>query len=450
MQALLGFELDLWDYLTFLTLMLCVVAVITLWIFLAGLPGRIALSRKHPEAEAVKLLGFAGLLPTVYPWVQASLVGVESADRSAEYRGRTRQVAWSPASESHQVATGARWQLGGGTCDHDGGAVRIAVASLPEKEGLAGESILFIRASCQMEIVMKTPVLLLVAALGFGSSPGFAAEWSWDPLKDAENVLPEGVPNEGKIIQARHQVREMAQDALATLYEYSPVRGRRHRAFCRLRGVQHLRDQALLRRRHDRQGGRRQQATSRQTFMKMAQVQGGLGFGVDKNRLIFVFANEQALRNFIDQGWEFGAQANVAAMAGGQGGMFAGAAAIAPGVFLYQLTDTGLSATLTTVASRAPIQPSSRTAISTESGMPACGFEVPARGFVHPDRHPYNGAFRISSGADAWVIVDQPANQEQGGSSHEQSDSRCLRRPIPRRGSTDQAAQAAAGVPHRP
>ena len=87
--------------------------------------------------------------------------------------------------------------------------------------------------------------------------------------------------------------------------------------------------------------------TGRQTFMKMAQVQGGLGFGVDKNRLIFVFANEQALRNFIDQGWEFGAQANVAAMAEGQGGMFTGAAAIAPGVYLYQLTDTGLSATLT-------------------------------------------------------------------------------------------------------
>jgi hypothetical protein len=71
MESLLGFDLDLWDYLTFLTMMLCVVAVITIWIFLAGLPGRIALARKHPEAEAVKLLGFAGLLPTVYPWVQA-------------------------------------------------------------------------------------------------------------------------------------------------------------------------------------------------------------------------------------------------------------------------------------------------------------------------------------------------------------------------------------------
>jgi Protein of unknown function (DUF3302) len=68
---MLGFELDIWDYLTFLTMFLMVCSVGAVWIFLAGLPGRIALSRKHPEAEAVKLLGYAGLLPTIYPWIQA-------------------------------------------------------------------------------------------------------------------------------------------------------------------------------------------------------------------------------------------------------------------------------------------------------------------------------------------------------------------------------------------
>ena len=71
MEALLGFKIDFWDYLTFVTLFLCGVAGVTIWVWLAGLPGRIAIARKHPEAEAVKLLGWAGLLPTVYPWVQA-------------------------------------------------------------------------------------------------------------------------------------------------------------------------------------------------------------------------------------------------------------------------------------------------------------------------------------------------------------------------------------------
>ncbi len=54
---MLGFELDIWDYLTFLTLILVVVSVVAFWIWLAGLPGRIAIARKHPEAEAVRQRG---------------------------------------------------------------------------------------------------------------------------------------------------------------------------------------------------------------------------------------------------------------------------------------------------------------------------------------------------------------------------------------------------------
>jgi hypothetical protein len=80
MEALLGFDLDLWDYLTFLTLAICVVALIMSWLFLAGLPGRIAIARKHPEAEAVKYLGYAGLLPTVYPWMQALIWAFKPTD----------------------------------------------------------------------------------------------------------------------------------------------------------------------------------------------------------------------------------------------------------------------------------------------------------------------------------------------------------------------------------
>ena len=69
-------------------------------------------------------------------------------------------------------------------------------------------------------------------------------------------------------------------------------------------------------------------------------------FCVNQNRLIFGSTNEQALRNFIDQGFEFGGQANLSAVAGGKGAMFGGAAAVAPGVYLDQLTNTGLSATV--------------------------------------------------------------------------------------------------------
>jgi hypothetical protein len=77
---MLGFELDFWDYATFVTAAAAGGAVLTMFVWLAGLPGRIALARKHPEAEAVKLMGWAGLLPTIYPWVQAFIWAFKPTD----------------------------------------------------------------------------------------------------------------------------------------------------------------------------------------------------------------------------------------------------------------------------------------------------------------------------------------------------------------------------------
>ena len=52
---MLRFDLDIWDYLTFLVLTVAGLGVLVALIWLAGLPGRIALARNHPDAEAVKL-----------------------------------------------------------------------------------------------------------------------------------------------------------------------------------------------------------------------------------------------------------------------------------------------------------------------------------------------------------------------------------------------------------
>jgi len=67
---MLGFKLDFWDYITFAALALVLAFMVAAILWLAGLPGRIAIARKHPDAEAVKLLGWAGFLPVV-PWIQA-------------------------------------------------------------------------------------------------------------------------------------------------------------------------------------------------------------------------------------------------------------------------------------------------------------------------------------------------------------------------------------------
>jgi lipid-binding SYLF domain-containing protein len=194
---------------------------------------------------------------------------------------------------------------------------------------------------------MKAYLAMLAAVMCLASPPIAAQIFSWDPLGKVESILPEGVPDEGKIIQARQQVREMAQDGLASLYEVAP--GTR-RAVERAAGYAVFSTfgvKLFFAGGTTGKGMVVNNRTHRQTFMKMLQVQGGLGFGLNQNRLIFVFTNERALRNFIDQGWEFGGQANLSAMVGGQGGQFSGAAAVSPGVYLYQLTNTGLSATIT-------------------------------------------------------------------------------------------------------
>jgi lipid-binding SYLF domain-containing protein len=87
--------------------------------------------------------------------------------------------------------------------------------------------------------------------------------------------------------------------------------------------------------------------TQKTTFMKMIEVQAGLGLGIKKFRLIWVFENPGDLNSFINAGWEFGGQATVAAQASGEGAALAGAMSIKPGVWLYQLTDDGLAAELT-------------------------------------------------------------------------------------------------------
>ena len=199
---------------------------------------------------------------------------------------------------------------------------------------------------------MKTHLAMFAIAVCLASPPIAAQIFSWDPLKDVENALPQGVPNEGRIIQARQQVREMAQDALPALYEIAPST---RRAIDRSAGYAVFSTFGLKLFFAGGTTGKGMvvnKRTQRQTFMKMVQVQGGLGFGVNKNRLIFVFTNEQVLRNFVDQGWEFGGQANLSAMASGQGTMFSGAAAVSPGVYLYQLTETGLSAAITVSGTR--------------------------------------------------------------------------------------------------
>ena len=92
--------------------------------------------------------------------------------------------------------------------------------------------------------------------------------------------------------------------------------------------------------------------SKKETFMKMIEAQAGLGIGVKKFRLVWVFQTEEALNTFISSGWELGSQATASAQYDEKGGGLAGAIAVSKDVWLYQLTDDGLALELTAKGTR--------------------------------------------------------------------------------------------------
>src|SRR5271166_1635889 len=76
---MLGFDLTIWDYLTFLVIFALIGAVLTLAVLVLGLPGRIAIARKHPDADAINTMGWLGFLAVV-PWMQAFMWAFKPTD----------------------------------------------------------------------------------------------------------------------------------------------------------------------------------------------------------------------------------------------------------------------------------------------------------------------------------------------------------------------------------
>jgi lipid-binding SYLF domain-containing protein len=54
-------------------------------------------------------------------------------------------------------------------------------------------------------------------------------------------------------------------------------------------------------------------ATGAETFMRVASLGGGAGMGVRDVRVVFVFHDAAVMRQFVEQGWQFGAKADVSA-----------------------------------------------------------------------------------------------------------------------------------------
>jgi lipid-binding SYLF domain-containing protein len=79
------------------------------------------------------------------------------------------------------------------------------------------------------------------------------------------------------------------------------------------------------------------------TYMNMAQFGIGPGLGVKDYRLVFVFKSQEVLTNFMEQGWEFGSQADATAKTIDKGGALSGQVSFQRDVEVYSLTSSGVT-----------------------------------------------------------------------------------------------------------
>lgn len=155
-----------------------------------------------------------------------------------------------------------------------------------------------------------------------------------------------------KVQKKQAEIRKMAQDTLQRLYKAQPLAKTAVTKAAGYAVFSNLGVKILVAGSGNGQGLAVNNKTRKETFMKMLELQAGLGVGVKKYKVIFVFETVNAFNNFVDKGWQFGGQATAAAKAGDKGGAMAGAAAVADGVWMYQLTDNGLALELTVKESK--------------------------------------------------------------------------------------------------
>jgi lipid-binding SYLF domain-containing protein len=150
-----------------------------------------------------------------------------------------------------------------------------------------------------------------------------------------------------EIKQEKADIRKMAKETLARLYKVQPSAKKAASKSAGYAVFSNFGMKIFVAGGGSGKGVVIDNKTKKETFMKMVELQAGIGMGIKKFRLVWVFENRKDVTEFINSGWELGGQTSAAAKVGDEGGAFAGAMSVSPGIWLYQLTDDGLALELT-------------------------------------------------------------------------------------------------------
>jgi lipid-binding SYLF domain-containing protein len=138
--------------------------------------------------------------------------------------------------------------------------------------------------------------------------------------------------------QQREKIRKMADTTLTDLYKIQPGAQAAIQNSAGYAVFDNMGTNLLLLSTARGAGMAVNASTRQETFMKMTSIGAGLGVGVKDYRVIFVFEAEPPLTKFLESGWSGETQADAAAKTSEAGGAYSGAAMIAPGVWVYQIT----------------------------------------------------------------------------------------------------------------
>ena len=150
-----------------------------------------------------------------------------------------------------------------------------------------------------------------------------------------------------KIAKRQAEIRTMARDTLQRLYKAQPLAKAAVHDAAGYAVFSNTGVKILVAGSGKGRGLAVNNKSKAETFMKMLELQAGLGAGVKKFKVVFVFDNEEAFTSFVESGWQFGGQTTAAAKTKDKGGAVAGAASVSEGVWMYQLTDKGLALEIT-------------------------------------------------------------------------------------------------------